>query len=138
MGEGKRLMIDTLTWLEQGDPDGGIADGVDLGRDPAGRVITRRWCSCGSLESLVDANGNVTYTVYDDVNREVRVYGGWDDATDMPTGATWATMEGWAERGGGLADGHGNSVPRFHITWGTGPGVLEPFVARVRAIAGEA
>jgi predicted oxidoreductase len=40
---------------------------------------------------------------------------------------------GWAERGGGLADGHGNSVPRFHITWGTGPGVVEPFERRVRA-----
>ncbi|MER7004948.1 FAD-binding dehydrogenase [Dactylosporangium sp. NPDC000555] len=40
---------------------------------------------------------------------------------------------GWAERGGGPADGHGNSVPRFHITWGTGPGVIEPFVRRVRA-----
>ena len=39
---------------------------------------------------------------------------------------------GWAERGGYLAIGHGNSVPRFHITWGTGPGVLEPFVRRVR------
>ena len=31
-----------------------------------------------------------------------------------------------------LATGHGNSVPRFHVTWGTGPGVLEPFVHRVR------
>ena len=40
---------------------------------------------------------------------------------------------GWAERGGYDACGHGNSVPRFHITWGTGPGVLEPFVRRVRA-----
>ena len=39
---------------------------------------------------------------------------------------------GWAERGGHLARGHGNSVPRFHIAWGTGPGVLEPFLARVR------
>src|SRR6188474_1937145 len=39
---------------------------------------------------------------------------------------------GWAERGGYLATGHGNSVPRFHITWGTGPGVLEPFVRRVQ------
>ncbi|SFS55909.1 FAD-binding dehydrogenase [Saccharopolyspora flava] len=39
----------------------------------------------------------------------------------------------WAERGGYLAYGHGNSVPRFHITWGTGPGVLEPFLRRVRA-----
>ena len=39
---------------------------------------------------------------------------------------------GWAERGGYGAIGHGNSVPRFHVTWGTGPGVLEPFVRRVR------
>jgi predicted oxidoreductase len=40
---------------------------------------------------------------------------------------------GWAERGGGAADGPGNSVPRFHLTWGTGPGVLEPFLRRARA-----
>ncbi|MGH2865832.1 MAG: FAD-binding dehydrogenase, partial [Solirubrobacteraceae bacterium] len=38
---------------------------------------------------------------------------------------------GWAERGGYLATGHGNSVPRFHVTWGTGPGVIEPFVRRL-------
>ena len=31
---------------------------------------------------------------------------------------------GWAERGDGRAEGHGNSVPRFHITWGTGPGIV--------------
>ena len=37
---------------------------------------------------------------------------------------------GWAERGGYDAMGHGNSVPRFHVTWGTGPGVIEPFVRR--------
>src|SRR5438876_2490114 len=36
---------------------------------------------------------------------------------------------GWAERGALRADGHGNSVPRFHVTWGTGTGVVEPFVA---------
>jgi predicted oxidoreductase len=40
---------------------------------------------------------------------------------------------GWAERGDGRAEGHGNSVPRFHITWGTGPGLVEPFERRVRA-----
>ncbi|GAA1185675.1 FAD-binding dehydrogenase [Ornithinimicrobium humiphilum] len=39
---------------------------------------------------------------------------------------------GWAERGDGSATGHGNSVPRFHITWGTGPGVVEPFERAVR------
>jgi uncharacterized protein len=42
---------------------------------------------------------------------------------------------GWAERGDGRADGHGNSVPRFHVTWGTGPGVVAPFERRVRAHA---
>ncbi|MFD0313027.1 FAD-binding dehydrogenase [Streptomyces flavalbus] len=36
---------------------------------------------------------------------------------------------GWAERGDLRADGHGNSVPRFHIAWGTGTGVVEPFAA---------
>jgi len=42
---------------------------------------------------------------------------------------------GWAERGGYTATGPGNSVPRFHITWGTGPGIVEPFERRVRAAA---
>ncbi|GAA4284114.1 FAD-binding dehydrogenase [Brevibacterium daeguense] len=41
---------------------------------------------------------------------------------------------GWAERGDGTATGHGNSVPRFHITWGTGPGVVAPFVGRLRRL----
>ena len=49
-------------------------------------------------------------------------------------GMRWFPVVGWAERGGALADGHGNSVPRFHITWGTGPGVLAPFIARARAL----
>ncbi len=39
---------------------------------------------------------------------------------------------GWAERGGYLAEGHGNSVPRFHIVWGTGPGIVEPFEKLVK------
>ena len=48
-------------------------------------------------------------------------------------GMRWFPVVGWAERGGSLATGHGNSVPRFHITWGTGPGVVAPFERRVRA-----
>ncbi|MHA0039661.1 FAD-binding dehydrogenase [Deinococcus sp. PESE-13] len=47
-------------------------------------------------------------------------------------GMRWFPAVGWAERGGAGAGLPGNSVPRFHITWGTGPGVLEPFVRRVR------
>lgn len=48
-------------------------------------------------------------------------------------GLRWFPAVGWAERGGAGAALPGNSVPRFHITWGTGPGVLEPFERRVRA-----
>lgn len=47
-------------------------------------------------------------------------------------GMRFFPVVGWAERGGSLAHGHGNSVPRFHIAWGTGPGVVEPFERRVR------
>ncbi len=50
-------------------------------------------------------------------------------------GVRWVPIVGWAERGGYLAEGHGNSVPRFHLTWGTGPGVLAPFEKRVREAA---
>jgi hypothetical protein len=48
-------------------------------------------------------------------------------------GIRFFPVVGWAERGGYLATGHGNSVPRFHVTWGTGPAVVDPFIARVRA-----
>jgi len=47
-------------------------------------------------------------------------------------GIRFFPIVGWAERGGYSSLEHGNSVPRFHIVWGTGPGVLEPFVERVR------
>lgn len=72
----------------------------------------RRWA-----EAYVDfAAGNMRSWLYD-------------------MGMRWFPVVGWAERGGsGVtgAHGHGNSVPRFHITWGTGPGVNEPFERRVR------
>jgi hypothetical protein len=47
-------------------------------------------------------------------------------------GIRFFPVVGWAERGGGNAVGHGNSVPRFHLTWGTGPGIIEPFIMRAR------
>ena len=47
-------------------------------------------------------------------------------------GMRFFPVVGWAERGGYGSIGHGNAVPRFHIAWGTGPGVLEPFVRRAR------
>lgn len=47
-------------------------------------------------------------------------------------GVGFFPVVGWAERGGSTASGHGNSVPRFHITWGTGPGLVHPFASRLR------
>jgi predicted oxidoreductase len=52
-------------------------------------------------------------------------------------GVRFFPIVGWAERGGYLATEHGNSVPRFHVTWGTGPGIVAPFVARVQAGAAQ-
>jgi uncharacterized protein len=47
-------------------------------------------------------------------------------------GIRFFPIVGWAERGGHQANGHGNSVPRFHVTWGTGPAVVAPFASRAR------
>jgi predicted oxidoreductase len=51
-------------------------------------------------------------------------------------GVRFLPTVGWAERGDLRADGHGNSVPRFHVTWGTGTGVVEPFTASAHRAAG--
>ncbi|THG28642.1 FAD-binding dehydrogenase [Naasia lichenicola] len=53
-------------------------------------------------------------------------------------GVRWFPIVGWAERGGQTATSHGNSVPRFHVTWGTGPGVLAPFLERVQGAVDDA
>ncbi|MEW1961859.1 FAD-binding dehydrogenase [Microbacterium sp. NPDC077644] len=47
-------------------------------------------------------------------------------------GVGFFPVVGWAERGGYGAMGPGNSVPRFHITWGTGPGIVAPFEEAAR------
>ena len=51
-------------------------------------------------------------------------------------GIRFTPLVGWAERGDGRAGGHGNSVPRFHVPWGTGTGVSEPFADKARAASG--
>lgn len=50
-------------------------------------------------------------------------------------GVRFTPVVGWAERGAGSAAGHGNSVPRFHVPWGTGTGISEPFADRAREAA---
>jgi predicted oxidoreductase len=68
-----------------------------------------------------------------------RAYVEWAATDKQPwlaaMGHSVIPVVGWAERGGYAGAGPGNSVPRFHITWGTGPGVVEPFEKRVRAAA---
>jgi len=70
-----------------------------------------------------------------------RAYVEWAAGEKLPwlrsKGIRFTPMVGWAERGGLTATGHGNSVPRFHIAWGTGTGVSEPFADRVRAAAAD-
>ncbi|WP_042421633.1 FAD-binding dehydrogenase [Streptacidiphilus anmyonensis] len=51
-------------------------------------------------------------------------------------GISFLPTVGWAERGDLRAEGHGNSVPRFHVAWGTGTGVVEPFVRYAQQAAG--
>lgn len=52
-------------------------------------------------------------------------------------GIRFVPVVGWAERGDGSADGHGNSVPRFHLTWGTGPEVVRVFAEPLKAAEAE-
>lgn len=47
-------------------------------------------------------------------------------------GMRWFPVVGWAERRH-APEGHGNSLPRFHVTWGTGTGVVKPYAVRVTA-----
>ncbi len=52
-------------------------------------------------------------------------------------GISFLPAVGWAERGDLTATGHGNSVPRFHVSWGTGTGVVGPFCdSALRAATG--
>lgn len=50
-------------------------------------------------------------------------------------GIKFFPIVGWAERATHTYRGRGNSVPRFHIAWGTGPAILEPFVKQLDAAA---
>lgn len=61
----------------------------------------------------------------------VHFAGGEQRAWLHELGVRWFPLVQWAERGGYQAPGHGNTVPRFHVVWGTGPALVEPFAAAV-------
>lgn len=97
----------------------GIRDSLDLARTD--------WMGSAGFDRPEDANPRAVAEAYLD-------YAAGPMRADLAAiGMRWFPVVGWAERGGGHADGHGNSVPRFHITWGAGEGIVAPYVRLARA-----
>ncbi|GGN85355.1 FAD-binding dehydrogenase [Actinoplanes lobatus] len=91
------------------------------------------WLGTAGFDRGVDDPAGQDYWAYRWAQAYVDFAAGEKRSWLAGLGLQWFPMVGWAERGGGLADGHGNSVPRFHVTWGTGPAIVEPFEKKVRA-----
>ena len=85
-------------------------------------LATNDWMGSAGFDRVEDANPRKVAAAYLD-------YAAGPMRSDLAAiGMRWFSVVGWAERGGALATGHGNSVPRFHITWGAGEGVVAPYV----------
>ena len=96
----------------------GIRDSLDLARQD--------WAGTAGFDRADDEHGRAWADAY------LEWAAGEKRAWLKQRGIGLFPVVGWAERGGDTATRHGNSVPRFHIVWGTGPAILEPFVATVR------
>ncbi len=93
-----------------------------LGIRDSAELALRDWTGSAQFDRPEDANPRAYATRF--VEWAAGDMRGWLHGLGM----RWFPVVGWAERGGAMAGGHGNSVPRFHITWGTGTGVVAPFV----------
>jgi uncharacterized protein len=93
------------------------------------------WAGSASFDRGIDDPAGQDYWAYRWAQAYVDFAAGEKRSWLHAMGVRWFPLVGWAERGGYLADGHGNSVPRFHVTWGTGPGVVAPFERQVRDAA---
>jgi predicted oxidoreductase len=93
------------------------------------------WLGSAFFDRGIDEIGGEDYWAYRWAQAYVDFASGEKRSWLHAMGVRWFPLVGWAERGGYLADGHGNSVPRFHVTWGTGPGVMAPFERQVRQAA---
>jgi uncharacterized protein len=102
----------------------GIRDSLDL--------ALQDWLGSAAFDRGVDDPAGEDFWARQWASAYVQFAAGEKRAWLHGLGVRFFPVVGWAERGGYLADGHGNSVPRFHVVWGTGPGLLEPFVRRVR------
>ena len=103
----------------------GIKDSLDLARGD--------WFNTAGFDRGVDNPLGADYWAAKWADKYLEFAAGEKRAWLARLGLSWVPIVGWAERGGQLADGPGNSVPRFHLTLGTGPGVMEPFEKLVRA-----
>lgn len=96
----------------------GIRDSLDL--------AWQDWLGSAGFDRLDEPDGQDLWAL-----RWARAYVEWAAGEKRAwlheRGVRFFPVVGWAERGDGTATGHGNSVPRFHITWGTGPGVVAAF-----------
>ncbi|TKZ22438.1 FAD-binding dehydrogenase [Shimia litoralis] len=101
----------------------GIKDSADLALSD--------WMGSAQFDRPEDANPRKVAQAY------LEFAGGEMRSWLQAKGMRWFPVVGWAERGGEMAHGHGNSVPRFHVTWGTGPGVVAPFERLVRQAEAE-
>ncbi len=93
------------------------------------------WLGSAFFDRGIDDPAGQDYWAYRWARAYVDFAAGEKRAWLHAMGVRWFPLVGWAERGGYLADGHGNSVPRFHVTWGTGPAVVAPFERQVRDAA---
>ncbi len=105
----------------------GIKDSLDLARGD--------WFNTAGFDRGVDTPLGEDYWAAKWAEKYLEFAAGEKRSWLSGLGVSWVPIVGWAERGGQHADGPGNSVPRFHLTLGTGPGVVEPFEKLVRAAA---
>ena len=106
----------------------------------------RRWGIRDSAElAWQDWRGSAQWDRLDDEDRWGAAWGEAYVAFAAGEKRSWLRQQGvrltplvgWAERGDGREGGHGNSVPRFHLPWGTGTGISGPFAAKALAAADE-
>ena len=97
----------------------GIKDSKDL--------AWQDWCGTAGFDRLEDED----FWAYEWAKAYVDFAAGEKYQWLKSKGIQFFPVVGWAERGGSLAGGHGNSVPRFHIVWGTGPALVEPFAKQI-------
>jgi uncharacterized protein len=104
-----------------------------LGIKDSFELAWQDWLGSATFDRGIDDPADADYWGYRWARAYVEFAAGEQRSWLHGLGVRWFPLVSWGERGGHLADGPGNSVPRSHVTWGTGPGLLAPFERRVRA-----